>query len=102
MPASGTREPRAAKPFSSHELVVNKRSGVGGNGMTQYGRALHELGIEIMCANTPAAKGRVERTHGTLQDRLVKEMRLEGISTIADANEWIDQFLESHNARFRP
>jgi len=40
---------------------INKRSGVRGNGMTQYSRALHELGIEIMCANTPAAKGRVER-----------------------------------------
>jgi hypothetical protein len=46
---------------------INKRSGIGGNGMTQYGRALHELGIEIMCANTPAAKGRVERAHGTFQ-----------------------------------
>jgi transposase len=79
---------------------VNKRSGVGGNGMTQYGRALHQLGIQIMCANTPAAKGRVERAHGTLQDRLVKEMRLEGISTIADANNWIDQFVETYNARF--
>ena len=79
---------------------VNKRSGVGGNGMTQYGRALHELGIQIMCANTPAAKGRVERAHGTLQDRLVKEMRLEGISTIDQANAWIDQFVEVYNARF--
>lgn len=49
---------------------VNKRSGVGGNGMTQYGRALHELGIDILCANSAAAKGRVERAHGTLQDRL--------------------------------
>ena len=68
--------------------------------MTQYGRALHELGIEILCANTPAAKGRVERAHGTLQDRLVKEMRLEGISTIADANAWIDGFVETYNARF--
>ena len=79
---------------------VNKRSGVGGNGMTQYGRALHELGIEIMCANTPAAKGRVERAHGTLQDRLVKEMRLQGISTINGANSWIDHFVEIYNARF--
>src|ERR1700722_1255265 len=79
---------------------VNKRSAVGGNGMTQYGRALHELGIEIMCANTPAAKGRVERAHGTLQDRLVKEMRLEGISSMADANAWIDSFAESYNMRF--
>jgi hypothetical protein len=79
---------------------VNKRSAVGGTGMTQYGRALHELGIEIMCANTPAAKGRVERAHGTLQDRLVKEMRLEGICSIADANSWIDVFVESYNMRF--
>jgi hypothetical protein len=79
---------------------VNKRSGVGGSGMTQYGRALHELGIEIMCANTPAAKGRVERAHGTLQDRLVKEMRLEGISSIPEVNAWIDSFLETYNARF--
>ena len=79
---------------------VNKRSAIGGNGMTQYGRALHELGIEIMCANTPAAKGRVERAHGTLQDRLVKEMRLEGISTMADASAWIDGFVEGHNSRF--
>jgi hypothetical protein len=46
----------------------------------------HELGMKIMCANTPAPKGRVERPHGTLQDRLVKQMRLEGVSTIADAN----------------
>jgi hypothetical protein len=68
--------------------------------MTQYGRALHELGIEIMCANTPAAKGRVERAHGTLQDRLVKEMRLEGISSMADANAWIDGFVETYNSRF--
>ena len=72
---------------------VNKRSGVGGNGMTQYGWALHELGIEIMCANTPAAKGRVKRAHGTLQNRLVKEMRLQGISTINGANSWIDHFV---------
>jgi hypothetical protein len=79
---------------------VNKRSAVGGNGMTQYGRALHELGIEIMCANTPAAKGRVERAHGTLQDRLVKEMRLEGISSMSDANAWIDGFVEGYNMRF--
>jgi hypothetical protein len=59
----------------------NKRSGFGGTGMTQHGRALHELGVDIMCANTPAAKGRVERAQGTLQDRLVKDMRLEDISS---------------------
>jgi transposase len=79
---------------------VNKRGGLGGNSMTQYGRALHELGIEILCANTPAAKGRVERAHGTLQDRLVKEMRLEGISSIKAANTWIDTFLDQYNTKF--
>jgi len=79
---------------------VNKRAGIGGTSMTQYGRALDQLGIAILCANTPAAKGRVERAHGTLQDRLVKELRLEGISTIAQANAWIDTFVEGYNLRF--
>jgi len=46
--------------------------------MTQFGRALSELNIEILCANTSQAKGRVERAHHTLQDRLVKELRLAG------------------------
>ncbi len=50
-------------------------------GITQFGRALSELNIDILCANTPQAKGRVERAHLTLQDRLVKELRLRGIST---------------------
>ena len=105
MQATKTYIERYGKPvafYSDKHTVfhVNKRSGVGGNGMTQYGRALHELGIEIICANTAAAKGRVERAHGTLQDRLVKEMRLEGISSIPDANAWIDGFLETYNARF--
>lgn len=45
--------------------------------MTQFGRALSDLNIDIICANTPQAKGRVERAHLTLQDRLVKELRLQ-------------------------
>ncbi len=45
-----------------------------------------DLNIDIICANTPAAKGRVERAHQTLQDRLVKELRLRGVSTVAAAN----------------
>ena len=48
-------------------------------GMTQFGRALAELNIEILCANSSQAKGRVERANRTLQDRLVKELRLAGI-----------------------
>ena len=65
---------------------VNQKSATGGDGHTQFGRALYELNIDGICANTPAAKGRVERAHQTLQDRLVKELRLHGISTIDAAN----------------
>jgi hypothetical protein len=54
--------------------------------MTQFGRSLAELNIEIICANSSQAKGRVERANRTLQDRLVKALRLEGIATIAAAN----------------
>jgi hypothetical protein len=58
---------------------VNKHAATAGKGHTQFGRALYELNIDGMCANTPAAKGRVERAHQTLQDRLVKELRLQGL-----------------------
>ena len=57
---------------------VNHEGAIGGDGMTQFGRALHALNIEIICANSSQAKGRVERAHKTLQDRLVKELRLAG------------------------
>lgn len=69
-------------------------------GMTQFGRALHELNIDIICANTPQAKGRVERANKTLQDRLVKELRLRDISTIEDANAYVLVFTEEFNAKF--
>jgi hypothetical protein len=58
---------------------VNHPGALGGDGMTQFGRALHALNIDIICANSSPAKGRVERANRTLQDRLVKELRLAGI-----------------------
>ncbi len=58
------------------------------------------LNIDIICANSPQAKGRIERAFGTLQDRMVKELRLAGISTIAAANAWLPGFIDSYNARF--
>ena len=64
---------------------VSKADAVASQGMTQFGRALAELNIEILCANSSQAKGRVERANRTLQDRLVKELHLEGITTIAAA-----------------
>jgi len=71
-----------------------------GNGMTQFGRALHDLNIDIICANSPQAKGRVERANKTLQDRLVKELRLRNISTLEAANAYVPTFVEAFNAKF--
>jgi transposase len=68
--------------------------------VTQFGRALSELNIDILCANTPQAKGRVERAHLTLQDRLVKELRLRGLSTPETANAYLPEFLADYNKRF--
>jgi Winged helix-turn helix len=79
---------------------VNAKDAVGGDGITQFARTLSELNIDIICANSPQAKGRIERAFGTLQDRMVKELRLAGISTIAAANEWLAGFIMNYNARF--
>ena len=68
--------------------------------MTQFGRALYELNIDLICANTCQAKGRVERANLTLQDRLVKELRLNNISTISAANDYLPTFIEDYNKRF--
>ena len=67
---------------------------------TQLGRAFVELGVETIFAHSPQAKGRVERLFGTLQDRLVAELRLAGISTIEAANRFLPTYLPRHNARF--
>lgn len=69
-------------------------------GTTQFGRVLHDIGVDLICANSPQAKGRVERANQTLQDRLIKEMRLEGISSIEEANAWVETFISDFNRRF--
>ena len=79
---------------------VNRKDAAGGDGMTQFGRALHALNIDIICANTSQAKGRVERANATLQDRLVKEMRLCGINTLEAGNAFLPTFMTDYNARF--
>jgi len=67
---------------------------------TQFTRALDELGIALICANTPQAKGRVERANAILQDRLIKAMRLDGISDMKAANEYAQVYMAAHNAKF--
>lgn len=79
---------------------VNAEAAVTGTGLSQFGRAMTELGIEIICANSPQAKGRVERLYETLQDRLVKELRLRGISDLVAANAFMPEYRADYNRRF--
>ncbi len=67
---------------------------------TQFGRAMNELGVQLICANSPQAKGRVERANGILQNRLVKELRLREISNIDEANAFLPEFILSYNSKF--
>ena len=79
---------------------ATRQEAKGGQGMTQFGRALAELNIEILCANSSQAKGRVERANRTLQDRLVKELRLAGVNDMEAGNAFLSGFLERFNDRF--
>lgn len=79
---------------------VNMPNPLSGTGLTQFGRALKELDIELICAHSPQAKGRVERANQTLQDRLTKELRLGGISSLEQANAYLPEFIAAYNARF--
>lgn len=84
--------------------VNTKRDGIAdtqdSNGLTQFGRAMSELGIELIFANSAEAKGRVEKVNGTLQDRLVKELRLKKISTMEEGNRYLPEFGEIFNHKF--
>lgn len=86
--------------FSTYKL--NHKSAVdNAELMTQFQAAMKILGIEVINANSPEAKGRVERLFGTLQDRLVKELRLSGINTIKDGNKFLKEvFIPKFNAKF--
>jgi transposase len=79
---------------------VNVPSLGAGEALTQFGRAMQELDIQIICANSPQAKGRVERVIQTLQDRLPKELRLRGISNRTAGNAYLPEFMADLNQRF--
>ena len=80
---------------------INLEGALKSDGTTQFGRAMEELGIRLICANSPQAKGRVERKNRDFQDRLVKAMRLKNISTIDQGNAFLPEFLENHNNQFK-
>jgi len=83
--------------YTDHSSIFETSKG---NGITQMQRALQELDIELILANSPQAKGRVERAHRTLQDRLIKELRLRGIKTIEEANVYAKEFVLEYNKKF--
>jgi transposase len=93
-------KPQAFYSDKASVFRVNCKQPQAGDGHTQFGRVLYELNIESICANSSQAKGRVERANLTLQDRLVKELRLQGISTMAAANAYMPGFIADYNRRF--
>jgi hypothetical protein len=82
-----------AEPTLSEQLAGRKPK-------SQFERALEELGVEVIHADSPQAKGRIERLFGTFQDRLIKEMRLADVCTLEDANRFLSGYLPIHNRRF--
>jgi len=72
----------------------------GSPALSGFERAMKELGVEVIHAHSPQAKGRIERLFGTFQDRLIKEMRLRGIRTIEEANRFLEEYLPGYNKRF--
>lgn len=93
-------KPRAFYSDKLGVFRVNMPHPVSGTGLTQFGRAMAELSIELLCAHSPQAKGRVERANQTLQDRLVKELRLRSISSVEAASAYLPEFIADYNRRF--
>ncbi len=86
--------------YSDRHSIFRVNNSKNEGNLTQFSRALKTLDIEPIHANSPQAKGRVERANQTLQDRLIKEMRLQGINDIDSANAFLPEFLADYNARF--
>jgi hypothetical protein len=98
--------PKALYTDKKNVFVTDRKATIeeelaGEEAMTEFGKACRKLGIEIIPANSPQAKGRVERKHGVYQDRFVKELRLEGITTIKEANKLLQNgFVATLNRKF--
>lgn len=97
------REHGLPKAFYSDKFGVfraNRKQGLKYEPVTQFQRALSVLDVDLICANSPQAKGRVERANQTLQDRLIKEMRLLNICDYEQANQYLPEFIADYNRRF--
>jgi hypothetical protein len=96
---------RYGKPLAIYSdkhgiFKVNIIEPVDSTGFTQFGRAMQDIGVELIYAHSAPAKGRVERMNGTLQDRLIKWLRVEGISDMDTANKNLDRFTDDLNNKF--
>jgi len=80
--------------------INNDKAGYRKQGLTQVGRALKELDVQLICANSPQAKGRIERLFKTLQDRLIKELRLRKINSLNEGNKYLEEYIKEHNSLF--
>lgn len=85
-----------------HSTFYNSQANLAKtDGLTQFGTALEKLNIGMICAKSPQAKGRVERANRTLQDRLVKELRLASVCNMTDGNAFLESYVAKHNAKFK-
>lgn len=96
---------RHSKPLALHSgkvniFGINNKNVTGGGGDTQFDRATYELNIQTICAEVGAAKDHVERAYRTFQDRLIKELRLQDVSTMEAANALAEEFVNDYNRRF--
>lgn len=92
--------PETFYPDKHSVFRVNREGALSGDGRTQFSRALEELDIELICANSPQAKGRVERRNRDFQNRLIKAMRIAKICNIEAANAFLPSFLAAFNQKF--
>ena len=82
------------------KLTIDEQLAGKQESLSEFGRAMEELGVKLIHAQSPQAKGRIERLFKTFQDRLIKEMRLEGIKTLEGANGFLEGYLPGYNRRF--
>lgn len=96
---------RYGKPMAFYSdkhtvFKVTQKKEFSGKEITHFGQVLKDLNMTLICANSPQAKGRVERKNGVLQDRLIKEMRLRKISSIEEGNIFLEEYIAKHNIKF--
>lgn len=100
VPLAVYRDGHAVFEVAEHEPMTLEEQLAGKKGVTQFGRLLEELNVTSIRSRSPQARGRIEQLWGTLQDRLVSELRLAGARTVTEANATLREYLPIHNRKF--